>query len=239
MLEREQRILSRVTAPEVSSYFHNLHRQHGVLIHTGKQVEGIQQQHDAQTVVCADGSEYAADLIIIGVGIRINTELAEQAGLDLNNGIVVDSHTRTSDPNIFAIGDCTNHFNPHYGRRVRLESVQNAADQAKVAAAAMCGNDIAYDKIPWFWSDQYDVKLQVAGLFTGYETMIARVELDKKNCLSAWYFQGEQLLAVDAVNNPKAYVLGTRLIKSGQKINKKNLADPRKELSLDHIWGQP
>jgi len=161
VLEREQRILARITAPEMSNFFHELHKDNGVDVLTGKNVTSIEVDNAINKVVCSDSSIYLADIIIIGVGIRVNTELAEKAGLTIENGIKVDSATRTSDKNIYSIGDCTFHHNPHYDKYIRLESVQNAVDQAKVAAASICGKEVVYDAIPWFWSDQYDVKLQI------------------------------------------------------------------------------
>jgi 3-phenylpropionate/trans-cinnamate dioxygenase ferredoxin reductase subunit len=163
--------------------------------------------------------------MVLGVGIKVNTELAAQAGLEIDNGIKVDGRSRTNDESIYAIGDCTNHFNPHYNRYMRLESVQNAVDQAKVAAAAICGGEVRYDSIPWFWSDQYDVKLQMVGISTGYDEVIERVEENNEKCLSVWYFKGDELLAVDTVNNAKAYVLGGRFIRNRQKLDKTKLAD--------------
>lgn len=235
VLERESRTLARVAAPETSQYFENLHADHGVSIYTNKQVDAIQERDGTEVIACSDGSTFEADFIIIGVGIRVNTELAEDAGLKTDNGIVVNDYACTSDDNIYAVGDCTNHYNPHYDRHIRLESVQNAADQAKVAAAAICGASIKYDKIPWFWSDQYDVKFQAVGLSTGYDRLIVRHEENDKNRLSIWYFLDNRLLAVDAVNHPKAYVLGTKLIKSGQMINTTNLANPQQDLTLANI----
>ena len=129
--------------------------------------------------------------------------------------------------NIYAIGDCTFHHNPHYDKYVRLESVQNAVDQAKVAAAAICGKDVVYDSLPWFWSDQYNLKLQIVGLSEGYDNIIVRREQKEQPCFSIWYFSGERLLSVDAVNNAKAYVIGTKFIKSGALVDKVKLADSK------------
>ena len=226
VLERETRILARVTAPEMSDFFQKLHTQNGVQILTNKNVVAIETTAEHNEIVCADGSRFIADMIVVGVGIRVNTALAAAAGLTIENGIRVDETTRTNDENIYAIGDCTFHFNPHYERFIRLESVQNAVDQAKVAAAAICGKAPVYDTIPWFWSDQYDIKLQMVGLAAGYQQVLVRKELDKENCFSVWYFQDDKLLAVDAVNNGKAYVLGGKFIKGGQKIDKIKLANP-------------
>ena len=226
VLEREDRILKRVTTPYLSQFFHDLHIQNGVALCLSKNVVAIQNKASQKVVICSDGSQHEADFIIVGVGIKVNTELAATAQLKINNGIVVDATCQTSDSDIYAIGDCTFHHNPHYDCHIRLESVQNAVDQAKVAAAAICGNEVIYDSIPWFWSDQYDIKLQMVGLSDGFDQTTIRTEADKENSFSVWYFKEDQLLAVDAINNAKAYVLGTKFIKTGQALDKKKLADP-------------
>ncbi|MCL4145873.1 UNVERIFIED_CONTAM: hypothetical protein GTU68_056720 [Idotea baltica] len=225
VLEREERILARVTASEMSDFFHKLHQENGVEVMTGKNVTAIEYERDSSIVLCSDGSTYRADIIIVGVGIRVNIELAQQAGLTIENGIKVDASVRTSNEHIYAIGDCTFHYNPHYDTFVRLESVQNAVDQAKVAAASISGKDVVYNSIPWFWSDQYDVKLQIVGLSNGYDNIVIRKEEKEQPCFSIWYFRGNTLLSVDAINNAKAYVVGTKFIKSNQLVNKEKLAD--------------
>lgn len=235
VLEREERILARVTAPEMSTFFQNLHLEKGVEICTNKNLIAIETNNEEKIVHCDDGTSYKTDIVIIGVGIIVNKELASVAGLDIENGIKVDETAKTNDEDIYAIGDCTFHYNPHYGRNIRLESVQNAVDQAKVAAASICGKETRYDTIPWFWSDQYDVKLQMVGLSQGYDQVILRKEKNDNKCLSFWYFKGEILLAVDAVNNAKAYVYGTKLIKSGERINKENLINCEDDLKIAHL----
>ncbi|SHJ86298.1 3-phenylpropionate/trans-cinnamate dioxygenase ferredoxin reductase subunit [Maribacter aquivivus] len=225
VLEREERVLSRVTAPEMSTYFKELHHKHGVSVLSNKNVTSVDFNNGINEVQCDDNSSYKADIIIVGVGIKVNTELAEEAGLEIENGIKVDANCKTNDPNIYALGDCTFHFNPHYKKYIRLESVQNAVDQAKIAAKSICGEAVAYDSIPWFWSDQYDVKLQMVGLSQGYNQTIKRIETDRDNCQSVWYFKDDELLAVDAINNAKAYMLGTRFIQKNQKIDKLKLSD--------------
>ena len=225
ILERENRVLARITAPEMSEFFQKLHHENGVELLTKKNVTIIESSVGGNTLICDDNTNYIANVIVVGVGIKVNTELAENAGLEIDNGIKVDATARTNDEHIYAIGDCTYHHNPNYNRFIRLESVQNAVDQAKVAASAICGNDVSYDSIPWFWSDQYDVKLQMVGLSTGYDQVIQRVEENNEKCQSVWYFKDDELLAVDAVNNAKAYVLGGRFIKSRQKLDKKKLMD--------------
>jgi len=223
ILERENRVLSRVTSPEMSTYFQDLHHRNGVKLELGKNVQSLVSD-ETSTIICSEGSSYEADLLILGVGIKVNIELAQKAKLKINNGILVDQQCRTSDEYILAIGDCTQHFNPHYKKHIRLESVQNANEQAKVVAANICGRELIYDSIPWFWSDQYDVKLQMVGLSDGYDESIMRIEPDGKK-RSNWYFKKEELLAVDAVNNPKAYVLGTKFIKNKVQVDKSKLKD--------------
>ncbi|TMU57327.1 NAD(P)/FAD-dependent oxidoreductase [Flagellimonas algicola] len=230
VLEREERILARVASSEMSDFFYKLHTQNGVELLAGKNVISIEGDKENNVVVCSDGTKYPADIIILGAGIHVNTELAEHAGLTIKNGIKVDQTSKTSDEDIYAIGDCTLHYNPHYKRYVRLESVQNAVDQAKIAATTICGKEAVYDAIPWFWSDQYDIKLQIVGLFDGYDNMVIRKEEKDKPCFSIWYFREDELLSVYAINNAKAYVLGTKFLKTNQLLHKRNLSDATIEL---------
>ncbi len=235
VLERENRILDRVTTQNLSTFFKDLHTNNGVVIDTKKNVISIETHDNVNTVICDDGTRYNSDMIVLGVGIRVNTELAQEAGIAIENGIKVSAASQTSDKAIYAIGDCTYHHNPHYNRFVRLESVQNAIDQAKVAAASICGKMAIYDAIPWFWSDQYDVKLQIVGLFSNYNEVIVRKETGENKKLSIWYFNDKELLAVEAVNNAKAYVLGTKFIKGRKEINKTNLRDVSLTLSPSNL----
>ena len=237
VLERESRILARVTAPEMSQFFENLHAEKGVSILTNKNVSLLVNNEETSEVYCEDGSVYPADIVIVGVGIHVNSELAEQAGIEIENGIKVNGQCQTNLKDIYSIGDCSFHHNPHYDRYIRLESVQNAVDQAKITAAALCEKEANYDTLPWFWSDQYDVKLQMVGLSTGYNDVVVRkeIEQDDSHKFSVWYFKDEELLAVDAINNAKAYVMGTKFIKSRLMIDKNKLIDNRidiKTLSL-------
>lgn len=225
VLEREERILARVTAPEMSQFFVQLHQSNGVEVCTGKSVVSIHEEKDGVLATCEDGSEFRADLIVLGVGIKVNAELAAECGLAVENGIKVDVTTRTSDKHIYAIGDCSYHYNAYYQRDLRLESVQNAVDQAKVTAANICGKRTEYNSLPWFWSDQYDVKLQTVGLFNGHDVAVLREEAGKENCFSIWYFKEDRLLAVDAVNNAKAYVVGMKLLKERRAIDRSKLTD--------------
>ncbi|NND56302.1 MAG: FAD-dependent oxidoreductase [Xanthomonadales bacterium] len=225
VLEALPRVLQRVTAPLVSTFYERLHYQKGLHIMTSSLVTSIEGDEYVERVFCADGSEFDANLVIIAVGVLPNTGLAERAGLRVEDGILVDEYTCTSDPDIVAAGDCTRHYNPIYRRRVRLESVQNAMDQARTAAATLNGNPEPYHALPWFWSDQYDVKLQIAGLSQGYDNVVIRGNPDIGESFAVFYFEGDRLLAVDAINRPGEFMLGKKLLMQGADINKARLAD--------------
>lgn len=209
VLEGQQRVMARVVSPDVSSFFESLHRDRGVDLRTGISISAVSSTDRAAGVVLADGSAVPADLILVAVGATPNAELAQAAGLSIADGIVVDDAARTSAPDIYACGDCTRFPSRRYGRAIRLESVQNAIDQARVAALAMLGEVQVYDPVPWFWSDQYEIKLQIAGLSEGYDRF-AREEAAGGFAVS--YFAGERLLAVDAINAPRAHMLARRAL---------------------------
>ncbi len=212
VIEAAPRILQRVASPETSDYFRALHRAHGVKILEGVGLDRIAGAGHVSGVRLADGRELPADFVILGIGIRPATDLAEAAGLTLDNGIATDSHGRTSDPQVWAAGDCASF--PWKGGRLRLESVGNAIDQAEAVAANILGADTPYLALPWFWSDQYDCKLQIAGLNTGYDRIVTRQ--GEADAVSFWYYRGDTLLAVDAMNDPRAYMVGKRLIEMGK-----------------------
>jgi 3-phenylpropionate/trans-cinnamate dioxygenase ferredoxin reductase subunit len=225
VLEALPRVLQRVTAPEVSAFYSRVHGEEGVNIITDAAVQALEGNGTVEGVQLADGSRLDADLVIIGVGVLPATDLAESAGLEVDNGIVVDEFARTSNPDIVAAGDCTNHYNPIYERRLRLESVQNATDQAKTAANTLCGKLETYHALPWFWSDQYDLKLQIAGLSQGFDHVVMRGSADSGRSFAAFYFSGERLLAVDAVNRPKEFMAVRRALTQGQSADPGKLAD--------------
>jgi 3-phenylpropionate/trans-cinnamate dioxygenase ferredoxin reductase subunit len=225
VLEALPRVLQRVTAPVVSTFYQRLHDEEGLWIVTGALVTSIEGEDQVERVHCADGSEIDADLVIIAVGVLPNTKLAARAGLDVEDGILVDEFARTSDPDIVAAGDCTRHFNPIYKRRVRLESIQNAMEQAKTAAETLNGDPKPYHALPWFWSEQYDVKLQIAGLSQGYDNVVLRGDPETGRSFAVFYFQGDRLLAVDAINRPGEFMMGKKLLIAGARIDKKKLAD--------------
>jgi 3-phenylpropionate/trans-cinnamate dioxygenase ferredoxin reductase component len=211
VLEMADRIMNRVVAANVSEYFAHEHRTQGVKLVCNTRVVRLEGASRAERVVCADGATYEADLLVVGVGAIANAELASAAGLKCENGIVVDEHCRTSDPAIFAAGDCTNHPSPHYGRRVRLESVDNAFEQAKAAAMNLLGREIAHDKIPWFWSDQFDNKLLIVGLSQDYNAQVLRGD-PAARAFSVCYLKGRELIALEAVNHMKDYIAARKLI---------------------------
>ncbi|OZB17625.1 MAG: pyridine nucleotide-disulfide oxidoreductase [Rhodobacterales bacterium 34-62-10] len=227
LVEMADRILQRVAAPETSDYFRALHQSHGVTIREGVGLDRLLGDGQVTGARLSDGTELAVDLVIVGVGISPATELAEAAGLEIENGIKVDAQGRTSDPAIWAAGDCASF--PWRGGRIRLESVPNAIDQAECVAENIMGAAMAYIAKPWFWSDQYDVKLQIAGLNAGYDRTVVRAG-DKPGSQSVWYFRGHDLLAVDAMNDPRAYMIGKRLIEAGQSPSPAAVADPETPL---------
>ncbi len=230
VLEAMPRVLQRVTAPEVSAFYSRVHGEEGVNIICEAAVESLQGSGNVQSVQLADGTSIPADVVIIGVGVMPDVELAEAAGLEIDNGIVVDEFARTSDHDIVAAGDCTNHYNPIYQRRLRLESVQNATDQAKTAANTLCGKLEAYNTLPWFWSDQYDLKLQIAGLSQGFDRVVLRGDTEAGRSFAAFYFEGDRLLAVDAINRPKEFMMTRRALGSGQNADPAKLADESIEI---------
>lgn len=233
VLEALPRVLQRVTAAELSAYYERKHREAGVDIRTGVQVADLEVTGDAVTaVLCADGSRLAADLVVVGIGLLANTELAAEAGLQIDNGILVDEHAQTSDPHIYAAGDCTNHPNALLGRRLRLESVPNALEQSRVAAANMAGKAKTYASVPWFWSDQYELKLKMVGLAEGFERLVLRGD-PATDSFSALYLKGDKVLAADTVNRPQDFIAAKRLVAEGIAVTAEQLADdsrPLKEL---------
>ncbi|MCV2889632.1 NAD(P)/FAD-dependent oxidoreductase [Ruegeria aquimaris] len=227
LVEMADRILQRVAAPETSAYFRALHTSHGVDIREGVGLTRLTgAQGRVSGAVLTDGGELPVDFVVVGVGIAPATALAEAAGLALENGIRTDGQGRTSDPSIWAAGDCASF--PYKGGRIRLESVPNAIDQAEMVAQNMLGAGKDYVAQPWFWSDQYDVKLQIAGLNTGYDRVVTRP--GEGQTVSFWYYTGDQLVAVDAMNDPRAYMVGKRLIDSGKTADPAIVADPSADL---------
>jgi len=228
LIEMAPRILQRVACALTADYFRRQHGRHGVAIRESAALLELPGKDGRLTgALMQDGSVIEADLAVIGIGIAPNVDLAERAGLAVENGILVDGSCRATAADIYAAGDCANF--PWRGTRTRLESVQNAIEQAEHAAAAMLGANKDYDPTPWFWSDQYDVKLQIAGLCRGYDDAVPRPGR-REGSQSIWYFAGERLLAVDAMNDALAYALGKKIIEAGRSIPKAVAADPAADL---------
>ncbi|MGR3629330.1 MAG: NAD(P)/FAD-dependent oxidoreductase [Sulfitobacter sp.] len=225
LVEMADRILQRVAAPETSDYFRALHEGHGVTLREGVGLERLLGEGHVTGARLSDGTEIAADFVITGVGIEPDLALAKAAGIEIDNGIKVDAQGRTSVPGIWAAGDCTSF--PYRGGRIRLESVPNAIDQAEVVAENILGAGKEYIAKPWFWSDQYDVKLQIAGLNAGYDRVVTRLG---EGSASFWYYLGETLLAVDAANDPRGYMVGKRLIEAGKSPDPALVADSQTDL---------
>ncbi|MEL7460160.1 MAG: FAD/NAD(P)-binding oxidoreductase [Pseudomonadota bacterium] len=225
LVERDARILGRVAAEETADYFRDLHRAHGVDIREGVDLARLVGNTQVTGAEFADGSRLDVDFVLVGIGILPDTGLAGAASLTLNNGIACDAMGRTSDPNIWAAGDCASF--PHGSGRIRLESVGNAIDMAEAVAANITGADTPYVPKPWFWSDQYDVKLQIAGLNSGYDRVVVR---DGGAARSHWYYAGDTLLAIDAMNDPRAYMVGKRLIEAGKSAEPAAVANPDTDL---------
>lgn len=226
LIELAERILQRVAAPQTSDFFRNLHQSHGVTIRETVGLERLEGDGRVSRALLSTGETVDLDFALVGIGVSPNQELAEAAGLEIENGIRVDQAGRTSDPAIFAAGDCASF--PFEGQRIRLESVQNAIDQAEAVAAAITGAEVNYTPMPWFWSDQYDVKLQIAGLNQGYEQTYLRPGAE--GAQSVWYYREGRLIAVDAMNDPRAYMVGKRLIEGGKSPEPSAVTDPAVEV---------
>jgi 3-phenylpropionate/trans-cinnamate dioxygenase ferredoxin reductase subunit len=228
VLETENRVMNRVVATEISDFFQQMHTHEGVKLELGRRVKEIQGDDKVTSVKCADGFSVATDICIIGIGIIPNTEVAAAAGIKCSNGIVVDEYCQSSDPDIFAAGDCTRHPNPILGRHLRLESVHNAIEQGKTVAASIVGTPVAYAQVPWFWSDQYNVKLQIVGITEGYDQFVIRGKPDERS-FAAFYLQNGKLLAVDAINSPREFMLGKKLVTAGARFDIAELGDADKD----------
>lgn len=227
VMEPYHRIMRRVTTEEVSGFFERIHEEEGVVFRKNIIVNRIEgEKGRVNGVFCDDGNTYPADLVVIGIGVIPETELAERAGLKVDSGIFVDQFCQTSDPDIVAAGDCTEHDSAFYGRPVRLESVQNALDQAVVAAASIIGKRQAYTQLPWFWSNQYDVKLQIAGLNTDFDRIVVRGDVTAGRKASVFYLRDNRIISVYAMNTPPDFALGKRLIEQKIEVDAERLADP-------------
>ncbi|MEQ8407216.1 MAG: FAD-dependent oxidoreductase [Gammaproteobacteria bacterium] len=238
VIEREDRILARVTSSIVADYLQAVHESHGVKIVTNATVSALAGDETVNSVQLNDGSELVADLVLVGIGVMANEQLASAAGLEVDRGIVVDACMRTSDSDIFAAGDCTRHPHKLYPEAglIRLESVQNANDQGRTAAANIAGRELEYDAIPWFWSDQYDLKLQMSGLNSDYDETISRGSADpaEGDGFAVFYLKNDKVVAADCIAQPRVFMASKQFIQGGfilDAASKTQLADPDADLT--------
>ncbi len=226
VIEMMDRLMGRAVSPAMSGYFLGLHTRNGshVMCSTGVS-ELVGTDGRVSGVRLSDGREIPADVVVVGIGVLPNQELAREAGLACDNGIMVDEFARTSDPKIVSAGDCTNHPNSLLGKRLRLESVHNALEQAKSAAASLMGGQLPYAQVPWFWSDQYNSKLQMVGLSQGFDFAVQRGNPDEDK-FSLFYYRGNALIAIDSVNCPGDHMGGKKLIAAGISPSPGQAADP-------------
>jgi 3-phenylpropionate/trans-cinnamate dioxygenase ferredoxin reductase subunit len=236
ILEAEDRILARVVAPEVSEFYTKLHTDEGVQIHTNQMVTAVEGKDHVEGVLTKDGTRYAADLVITGIGLIANTDIVADARIETAPmGIAVNEFCQTSDPDIYAVGDVSWHSNAFYGRELRLESVQNAVDQAKTAILHMLGDETPYDALPWFWSDQYGLKLQIAGLSQGYDKLIVRGDINERS-VAFFYMKDGKIIAADCVGRIAEFMNAKKLIPAQIEIDEAQLADdsrPFKEIAAE------
>jgi len=232
VLEKQPRVLARVVGEEIAAFFASAHRAAGVDVRTG--VGELRMQRDPENrriaIVIVDGDSLPADLVVVGVGMIANTELAAAAGLHVRDAIVVDELARTSDEDIYAAGDCTELPGGRlYGRPIRLESVANATEQARTAASAICGKPRAYHPVPWFWSEQYDLRLQSVGLAAGHDRFVLRGDPAARS-FTGFYLAADRLIAADSINRPGDFIIAKRLISEERRIAAEALADDSKPM---------
>jgi 3-phenylpropionate/trans-cinnamate dioxygenase ferredoxin reductase subunit len=228
IIEQEERILKRVAAKETSDYFRRLHTSHGVrILESTCLKELIEKDGRVVGARMINGNNIVADFVICGIGVQPNDDLARDTGLEVSNGIVVDKHCKTSDPNIIAAGDCASFL--YKGKLIRLESVQNAMDQGEAAAETILGNKLSYEPYPWFWSDQFEVKLQIAGLNVGFNQIVSR-KGRRDGGQSVWYYKDESLIAVDAMNDGASYLIASKLLKMKKSPRPKQVTDTNFDL---------
>jgi 3-phenylpropionate/trans-cinnamate dioxygenase ferredoxin reductase subunit len=224
VIEKEDRVMSRVVSPHVSDFYQLEHTSRGVKLMLATGLEAFAGRRKVKLVLTDRGQSIRTDFAVVGVGIVPNTELAETAGLEVNNGIVVNDQCQTADPDVYAIGDCTNHPNSIYDQSLRLESVHNALEQAKTAADNICGIETHYSQVPWFWSDQYDLKLQIAGLSKDYDQVVLRGDPATRS-FACLYLKEGVLIAVDAINAPREFMQSKVLIANRSKCDPDKLTD--------------
>ncbi len=225
VLEAAERLMGRAVSHEISAFYKDHHEEQGVDVRTGIGIAELSGDGAVEVIALTDGDQIAADIVVIGIGVLPNAELAEEAGLAVENGIVVDEFCKTNDPDIFAIGDCTNHPNPAAGRNIRLESVQNAVDQARTVSGVICGKDAPYSALPWFWSDQFDLRLQIAGLILHTQKTVTRPG-DDETSFSVFHYGDDGIIACEAVNAPKDFMAAKMMIAKNVNPAPERLSDP-------------
>ncbi len=215
VLETADRVLGRVAAAPLSALYQRVHAEEGVTIKTNFSVVHFTGENSVTSVVCEDGSEFTADFVVVGIGVIPNIAIAEQAGIKIDNGIIVDEYAQTSEDDIVAAGDCTFHPNPILNRNIRLESVPNATEQAKTAAATICGLKKPYQALPWFWSDQFDLKLQITGLNHDYDAIKIRGDIQSSRSVAVFYLKNNHVIAVDCVNRAPEFAATKNALSKG------------------------
>ena len=230
VIEMADRVMNRTVDPQISDYYLNLHQKNGVTFKFNTSLKEIIGTNNPEKVVCSDGSEVAADMVVIGAGIMPNVELAENAGLSCDNGIVVNEFGKTDHADIYACGDCTNHPNKLLNKKIRLESVHNAMEQSKTVASSIINKSLAYNQIPWFWSDQYDHKLQIVGLSGDHDKVIIRGDMSEAKFM-LFYTKDDKLIAVDAVNNSKEFLICKKLVANKVTIKPDEISNPATNLN--------
>ncbi|MBU2979891.1 FAD-dependent oxidoreductase [Alteromonas sp. C1M14] len=236
VLINSQRPLQHLTSPGISDFITALHQQNGVTIVTNTMAVEITGDTQVTSVIADNGKHYEADMVVAGIGVQPAHSLASGCGLNVSNGIDVNGFMQTNDPHIYAIGDCVNFAHPVYHKKLRIESVQNATDQAKTVALTLCNKPAPYNAFPWFWSDQYDAKLQIAGLSAGYTDVVVRQESEKS--LAAFYFVHNKLIAVDTINQTKSFMVARKYLPQLPELDKTLLADANIPVS-DIFTGAP
>jgi len=230
VIEMADRVMNRTVDPQISDYYLNLHQKNGVTFKFNTSLQEIIGKNNPEKVICSDGTEVKADMVIIGAGIMPNVELAENAGLSCDNGIIVNEFGKTDHANIYACGDCTNHPNKLLNKKIRLESVHNAMEQSKTVASSIINKSLAYNQIPWFWSDQYDHKLQIVGLSGDHDKVIMRGDMSEAKFM-LFYTKDEKLIAVDAVNNSKEFLICKKLVANKVTIKPDEISNPETNLN--------
>jgi 3-phenylpropionate/trans-cinnamate dioxygenase ferredoxin reductase subunit len=226
VIEALPRVLARVTAPEISAFYERVHREAGVDVRTAAAIGSFEtdESGDAIAAIVTNHGRVPSDLVIVGIGLQPNVEIASAAGLEVDDGILVDAATRTSDPDIHAIGDCANYPSAALGRRLRLESVPNAVEQGRTAAAVIAGKERTYDAVPWFWSDQYDLKLQMVGISRDYDRFVIRGSSAERNFIG-FYLRDGRIIAADAVSRPGEFMVAKRMVAARAAVDPAMLAD--------------